>query len=177
MTVDWKSERLKPEGPSAKVLYDQLMNKIKEIEVVRAQLVAMKAKRVKDDHAELNLLERVAYALMEAAQAAQAQQSVPLDPAGHHSPHPDDRAIPGSSTKAARRARYSLESGLEQVLDRWETSKAADFHPTSTKGPSTRCRKRACPKYGKRVAAWDHRGTNEFCTGCGDRLPAPEAAA
>ena len=165
------------DGVSAEVLRLQLMKANQRVEVAGAQLAALGAKRVKDDPADLNLLERIAWALISADEACKAVQSVPFDPAGHHTPHPNDRAIPGNSTAAARRARHVLETGFEQVLERWEASKAADFHPTSTRGPSVRCGNRECGAYGKRIPAWDHRGTNEFCSRCGRRLPAPPAGA
>lgn len=164
------------DGASPEVLRRQLEKANQRVEVVAAQCAALGAKRIKADPADLNLLERIAWALFAADEASQALQSPPLDPTGHHTPHPNDRAMPGAATKAARRARWTLESDLERALVKFEGSKEADFHPTSTRGPMVRCGNRDCDKRGKRVPAWDHQGTNEYCGRCGVRLPAPADA-
>lgn len=169
----------KSDGVSAEVLRQQLMNTNSRLEVVSAQCAALGAKTIKDDVADLDILERVAFAFRQAVEACRAVQSVPFDPAGHHTPHPNDRAIPGSATRRARYQRDRLERHLEDALDGWEQARENDFMPVSkAKAPRVRCRKRACPKHDKWVPAWDPSGIgNEFCAGCGDRLPAPEEAA
>lgn len=176
--AEWKRDRSRMDGWSPQTLADQLMKANKRIEALGAQLVALKAGKLKDDHTDLNVLERVAYALMEAAQASAAQQSVPLDPAGHHTPHPNDRAEPGGATKRVRRAWLKLERALEDAVRDWEESKERDFLPLrpGEQGyiPRVRCGKRGCSHYDVPVPAWDRRGrANEFCTGCSQRLPAP----
>lgn len=167
---------LRSDGVSAEVLRTQLMKANTRIEVLGAQLAALRAKTIKEDPADLTLLERVAWALASAAEAARAVQSVPFDPAGHHTPHPNDRAIPGSATRAARYQKDKLERGIEQALNAWETARENDFRPKRKKVPMVRCRVRGCPKADRWVYAWDDRDgkANEFCSGCGSRLPTPE---
>jgi hypothetical protein len=167
------------DGVSAEVLRQQLMNANTRLEVVSAQCAALGAKTIKSDVADLDILERVALALRQAAEACRAVQSVPFDPAGHHTPHPNDRAMPGSATRRARYQRDRLERHLEDALDSWEQAKENDFAtPSRAKVPKVRCRRRDCSKYDRRVPAWDVNGKgNEFCSGCGERLPAPEEAA
>lgn len=177
-TLDWKKERGKLDAISAPVLADQLMKANKRLEVVSAQCAALGAKTIKSDQAHMNLLERIAWTLRSASEAAQALQSVPFDPAGHHTPHPDDRALPGSSTKQARRAWLKLERALDDALTDWEDARERDFIPlrSGDKGyiPKVRCGNRACPAYDERVPAWNHRGrAHEFCTACTHRLPPP----
>lgn len=176
--LDWKKERGKLDGISPPVLADQLMKANKRLEVVSAQCAALGAKTIKADQAQMNLLERVAWTLRSASESCQALQSVPLDPAGHHTPHPDDRALPGSTTKMARRAWSKLERALDEALDEWEESRERDFVPLKSgdKGyiPKVRCSNRKCDRYDERVPAWNHRGRPaEYCTGCSERLPAP----
>ena len=178
VSADWKRERAKMEGVSPQILADQLMKANKRIEVLGAQLVSLKADKLKDDHTQLNVLERVAYALREASHAAVAQQSVPLDPAGHHTPHPNDRAEPGGATKRVRRARTKLENALDDAVRDWDEAKERDFLPVrpGEQGyvPRVRCGKRGCSHYDVPVPAWDRRGrAKEFCTGCSQRLPQP----
>lgn len=177
--IDWKKERAKLEGTSPEVLAEQLMKANKRVEVAKAQVIGLGAKQLKGLYGELDLVERVAFALNDAHEAAQAIQSVPLDPGGHHTPHPNDRAIPGSSTRRVRYQREKLERAIEDALDTWEQVKENDFiTPPKNKAPRVRCRKRDCVKYDRRVPAWDFTGAaNEFCAGCGDRLPKPEEAA
>lgn len=167
------------DGTSPEVLRKQLMGANQRIEVLTAQLHALGATKAKQDPADLNLLERIAWALASAAEASRAVQSVPFDPTGHHTPHPNDRAIPGSSTRAARYQKQKLESALSDALEAWEQARENDFvAPSKARVPKSRCRRRDCPKTGVRVPAWDLNGKpNEYCAGCGDRLPAPEEAA
>ena len=167
------------DGVSAEVLRQQLMNTNSRLEVVSAQCAALGAKTIKSDVADLDILERVAFALGQAVEACRAVQSVPFDPAGHHTPHPNDRAQPGSATRRARYQRDRLEDALERALTSWEDARENDFQtPSKAKVPKVRCRRRDCSRYDKRVPAWGHDGSaNEFCAGCGDRLPAPEEAA
>ena len=169
----------KADGVSPEVLRFQLMKANQRIEVAAAQLAALKARDVKSDPADLDLLERVAFALLQAQQACQAIQSVPFDPGGHHTPHPNDRAIPGSATRRARYQRDKLERALEDALDQWDQVRENDFMaPSKNRAPKVRCRRRDCSRYDLRTAAWDFRGVaNEFCSGCGERLPVPEEAA
>lgn len=136
-------------------------------------------KQPDDPFDSLTVLERVALTLAQADEACQALRSVPLDPGGHHTPHPNDRGMPGSATRAARYRRDKLVASLELAVDSWENAKQHDFHPPAQgQAPKVRCRRRDCVRYGRRVAAWDVRGVpNEFCSGCGERLPAPEEAA
>lgn len=136
-------------------------------------------KKPDDPFDSLSLLERVALTLARADETCSALQSVPFDPAGHHTPHPNDRAMPGSSSRRARYQREKLERHLEDALDAWEEAKDNDFvAPSKARVPKVRCRRRDCSKYDRRVPAWDVNGKgNEFCSGCGERLPAPEEAA
>lgn len=167
------------DGVSPEVLRQQLMNANTRLEVVSAQCAALGAKQIKSDVADLDILERIAFALRQANEACRAVQSVPFDPAGHHTPHPNDRAIPGSATRRARYQRDKLERHLEAALDSWEQAKENDFaSPSKGSVPKVRCRRRDCGRYDRRVPAWGHDGSaNEFCAGCGERLPAPEEAA
>ena len=177
---------LMKDGPSAATLHRQLMNANQRLEVIGAQLAALKAKHIKDDPADLNLLERVAWALAAASQASRAIQSVPFDPTGHHTPHPNDRAIPGAATRRARYQREKLERHLEDALDQWEMAKDNDFmSPSKRRAPRVTCVNKILEQpdgppslCGRRYPAWDPAGRpNEFCTGCGARLPVPVEAA
>lgn len=168
----------KADGVSPEVLRLQLMKANQRVEVAGAQLAALKAARIKDDPSQLNLLERVAWALCAAQAASQAVQSVAFDPTGHHIPHPNDRALPGSSTKRARKAWAKLERSLEMALDEWEEARERDFMGVKPGDqgyiPRVRCGKRGCSHYDVPVPAWDRRGrAKEFCTGCSERMPAP----
>ena len=170
---------LMKDGASPQVLRLQLEKANNRVEVAGAQLAALGAKRIKADHADLNLLERIAFALAQAQEACQAIQSVPFDPAGHHTPHPNDRAMPGAATKRVRYQRAKLERALEAALDSWEQVKENDFFaPSKNKAPSVRCRTRNCPRENHRKPAWEFDGTpNEFCSKCGNKYPPPEEAA
>lgn len=165
------------EGVSPEVLRFQLMKANQRLGVLEAQLASYGGE-IKSDPSEMSLSERVAWAIRAATEAAVAVQSVPFDPSGHHTPHPNDRAIPGSATRRARYQRDKLVRAIEQALDHWESSRDGDFSPIRANVPKVRCRRRDCAKYDKRVPAWDHNGVaNEFCGGCGNRLPVPEEAA
>ena len=171
----------KADGVSPEVLRQQLMNANTRLEVVSAQCAAFGAKTIKSDVADLDILERVALALRQAAEACRAVQSVPFDPAGHHTPHPNDRAMPGSATRRARYQRERLERHLEDALDSWEQAKENDFmSPSKRRAPRVTCIT-VSPDgdtCNRRYPAWDGSGRpNEFCTGCGARLPVAVEAA
>ena len=168
-------------GLSPESLRTQLSNLRDHAAVLTAQVRALggKPKNVNDPFDSLSILERVARTLALADEACEALRSPPLDPGGHHTPHPHDRGLPGSATRAARYRRNKLVDSLELAVASWENAKQHDFHPPAQdRAPSVRCRRRDCARYGRRTPAWDVRGVpNEFCSGCGERLPVPEEAA
>ena len=167
------------EGLSAEALRRQAMNANAENEVLRSQVDALRSfikVRLNSDEEQLALLERVAYALRSAREASRAIQSVPLDPTGHHTPHPNDRGVVGAPTRAARYQAQKLEKGLLRVVDSWHSARDNGFRSTRTHRPMTRCRNEGhCWKANRWVEAWDERGgASEFCNGCGHRLPPPD---
>ena len=167
------------DGISPEVLRQQLQLANTRIQVLVAQLDALKAESIKSDPADLNLLERVAWALRDASDASTALQSMVMDPTGFHAVHLHDRGLPGGATKRARYQRGKLERAIENALDAWEQVKENDFFAVSkNQPPRVRCRTRSCPREGRRVPAWEFDGTpNEFCSKCGHRYPPPEEAA
>ena len=179
MTVKVRSEDYGGMSPS--VVLKQMKELRDRNDWLSAQVRALggNPKQPEDPFDSLSILERVALTLALADQACQALHSVPLDPGGHHTPHPNDRGIPGSATRAARYRRNKLVDSLELAVASWENAKQHDFHPPAQdRAPSVRCRRRDCARYGRRTPAWDVRGVpNEFCSGCGERLPVPEEAA
>lgn len=164
-------------GLSPESLRTQLSNLRDHAAILTAQVRALGGtpKNANDPFDSLTVLERVALTLALADEAASAVQSVPFDPAGHHTPHPNDRAIPGSSTRAARYRRDKLVRTIESAVAAWEGSKHNDFRPIRKQAPMTRCRNEGnCKRANRWVEAWDDKGgANEFCTGCGHRLPPP----
>lgn len=179
MTVKSKTEDYGGINPTA--LKKQIEDLRDRNEWLSAQIRALggSPKKPDDPFDSLTVLERVAFTLARADETCSALQPVAFDPTGHHTPHPDDRAIVGSATRRARYQRDKLERHLENALDAWEEAKDNEFLTLSKhKTPKVRCRRRDCAKYDRRVPAWDVNGKgNEFCSGCGERLPAPEEAA
>lgn len=165
-------------GLSPESLRTQLANLRDHAAILSAQVRALggKPKRPDDPFDSLSTVERVALTLAMADEAASAMRSGPLDPAGHHTPHPNDRAIPGTSTRAARYRRDKLVRSIESACSSWEGSKHNDFRPIRKTAPMTRCRNEGnCDRANRWVEVWDEKGKpNEFCSGCGHRLPAPD---
>lgn len=128
-----------------------------------------------DPFDSLDLLERIALTLAEADRICHPAHSIPLDKGGHHIPHLYDRGLPGASVRAARYRRDRLVKTFESGLRAWQESKHNDFQPIKrTTGPLSRCRNEGnCDMANRWVELWDEKGSHEFCSGCGHRLPPP----
>lgn len=162
-----------------KTLATQLQKANAHVSKLAAQVRALGGEPIGFDSPfdALSLLEQVALTFAEAAEAAQAAQSIPLDPTGHHIPHPNDRAAPGGSTARVRRAIRRMENAIQEALNEFDEKKERNFLSLKPgeKGyvPRVRCGTRGCKRYDEKVPAWDSKGANEFCRSCGARFSSP----
>ncbi|GEM_PF-4128551 len=133
--------------PSDTALAHQLHKARREIARLEAKIAALTATNI--PRVDLRLLEAVAAALADAAEASDPRQASAIDDTRSHSRRPSDSPIPGASTAPARRWARRLHRDLEHAVARWWAAKQRGWQP-EPKPPSVRCGNRRCPLYDRR---------------------------
>lgn len=160
-------------GPSLEILKQQRDRDRLELEELRAENVALRARL--GDRAPTLLIE-VSRALLLGALSSDPLQAAQMDGdrvMRTNPTYPD----PGASTRAAREHVRILHRNLIQALERF--NRAAEHHwypPRPPKEPQVRCCTRGCEAKDKRLPKYvGQRGTMielSHCPKCGSRLVA-----